>query len=88
MTQFFVDLIAKYGYLAIVLTTAVDHTGTPAPLILATGLAASGVLDIKYVLFAALLGSYLGDCIGFMAGKYGGRPFAIRYGSLSVAGSG
>lgn len=76
-----INFIVQYGYWALALTTFVDHTGTPAPLLLATGLAASGVLDIKYVILVAFAGSYLGDCLGFLIGKYGGKPFFSRYGS-------
>ncbi|HWH09227.1 MAG TPA: DedA family protein, partial [Candidatus Thermoplasmatota archaeon] len=51
-----------------------------AVIIAAGALAATGRLDLKLVLLAALPAGILGDAIGYYAGRRYGRPFLEKYG--------
>lgn len=73
------QLIATYSYLAILLGSGLDHTGTPAVLILSVSLAASGKLDLTLVLLANFVGAMLADFVWYLIGIYGGRPVILRF---------
>ncbi|HWI45359.1 MAG TPA: DedA family protein [Rubrobacter sp.] len=78
------SLIEHYGYLVILLGVMLESTGVPLPG--ETILLASGVLvqrrhrDLGDAIVFGILGSVLGDQIGYWAGREGGRPFVLRWG--------
>jgi membrane protein DedA with SNARE-associated domain len=80
------DALAYLGYPAVVLFIMIESSGIPFPgetmLLFASftaGLPGSH-LSIIGVLAAAALGAIIGDNLGYLAGRYGGRPFALRFG--------
>jgi membrane protein DedA with SNARE-associated domain len=80
------DALALLGYPAVVLFIMIESSGIPFPgetmLLFAAftaGLPGSH-LTIVGVLIAAALGAIIGDNLGYLAGRYGGRPFALRFG--------
>jgi membrane protein DedA with SNARE-associated domain len=78
-------LLLHYGYLAVFLLIMLEDFGLPAPgetaLIVASIAAAAGKLNIWGVLAAAFFGALVGDNIGWLIGRYGGRKLVIRVGS-------
>jgi len=74
----FVHFIEIYGLFAVFVGAAIDHTGTPTALLLSVGLASAGILDIRWVLLIATLGSLAGDILLYAIGKYGGKPFLTK----------
>lgn len=72
------DLAPVAPYLAVAIGAALDHTGVPTALILSTGAAASGLLDIKTVLVANFLGAFAGDVFLYVLGRFGGRSLVLK----------
>lgn len=68
----------RYGYLAVFLAIMVEGIGILAPgqtlLIAAVLSAAQGDLNLVWVLFMAVTGAILGNSLGYMIGRFGGRP--------------
>ncbi len=77
-------VLAHYGYLAVGGFVLLEDFGVPVPgetiLIAAAVYAGSGHLNIVAVILIAVLGAVIGDNIGFVAGHFGGRPLAERFG--------
>ncbi|HLV99017.1 MAG TPA: DedA family protein [Ktedonobacterales bacterium] len=80
------DALAYWGYPAVVLFIMIESSGIPFPgetmLLFASftaGLPGSH-LSIVGVIIAAALGAIIGDNLGYLVGRYGGRPFALRFG--------
>ncbi len=75
--------LERYGAGAVFVAVAVEGFGVPAPgetLVIASGLlAARGELSL-WVLLLAWLAAIVGDNVGFAIGRYGGRPFVLRFG--------
>jgi membrane protein DedA with SNARE-associated domain len=78
--------LGYFGYAAVVLFIMIESSGIPFPgetmLLFASftaGLPGSHLL-IFWVLVAAASGAIIGDNLGYLAGRYGGRPFALRFG--------
>jgi membrane protein DedA with SNARE-associated domain len=71
-------LLERYGYPAVLVAVGVEGMGIPAPgqtlLIAAAIEAAHGGLNIVAVLALAVLGAALGNSIGYLIGRIGGRP--------------
>jgi membrane protein DedA with SNARE-associated domain len=73
------------GYPAVTLFIMIESSGIPFPgetmLLLASFYAGTtGQLSIVGVLIACAIGAIVGDNLGYLAGRYGGRPFALRFG--------
>jgi len=72
------SIIEQYGYLAIFFLLWLGIVGLPIPdeLVVATGgfLVSIGILDPVYALLIAYLGVASGLTIGFLLGKYFGKP--------------
>ena len=85
LIQHFESFVGEYGVVALFLTLFFETLGAPLPgesaLILASGAAAAGKLDIRAVVIAAWLGSILGDNAAYLIGRKLGRPAVLRYGS-------
>ncbi|MEQ1667556.1 MAG: DedA family protein [Sulfuriferula sp.] len=84
--------LERYGYAAVFMGILVEDFALPAPgeslLIAAAFLAAQGKLHIAPLLLLAWLGAVLGDNIGYLIGRFGGRVVVLRAGrylGLNVA---
>ena len=78
-------LLNRYGYLIVALFVAIESSGIPFPgettLILAAVYAGTGKgLTISGVIVAGAIGAIVGDNIGYLVGRYGGRPLVLKYG--------
>ena len=77
-------LLSQYGYLIIFLGVAAESTGVPLPgetiLISAGILVQRGGLDLTGAIAFGVLGAVVGDQIGYLAGRFGGRSFVLRWG--------
>lgn len=81
------QLIAHYGYVAIVLVVMLESAGIPMPgeTILVSAAAIAGTergLDIRGVIAAAAGGAIIGDNVGFWVGRRFGEPLIEKWGYL------
>ncbi|WP_433305368.1 DedA family protein [Actinoplanes sp. CA-030573] len=78
-------LLDRYGYLAVAGVVGVESFGIPAPgqtiLITAAVYAGAGRLNILAVATIGFLAAVIGDNIGYLIGRGGGRRLILRYGS-------
>lgn len=78
------DLIGRYGYLAVFFGVMLESFGVPLPgetvLLLSGALAHQGVLDFGDAIVFGVLGAVVGDQLGYWAGRRGGRAFVLRWG--------
>jgi membrane protein DedA with SNARE-associated domain len=76
--------IQAMGYPGIAAIVGLESMGVPMPgettLIAASYLAATGDLSLPLVIGSAILGSVVGDSIGYAVGRKGRRRFLDRYG--------
>jgi membrane protein DedA with SNARE-associated domain len=76
-------VLDRYGYLAVFLTILVEGVGIPAPgqtlLITAALSAAHGKLSPVWVLILACLAALLGNSLGYLLGRWGGRRLLARF---------
>ena len=83
MPQWIVDLFAQYGYAAVFVGVFLENTGLPVPgetmLLAGAALAQSGRLSLVWVIVSASAGATLGDNLGFLIGRRGGRRLAERF---------
>lgn len=84
--SFLEPYIAAYGALALFFIVYFESFGAPLPgesaLIASSLLALHGTLNIEAVLLAVFVGAVLGDCTGYLIGRFGGRRLILRYGHL------
>ena len=88
MTQFIIDLIARGGYLGIVLLMALENIFPPIPSEVIMGLGgiavAQGRFHLGWLLAAGTLGSVAGNyawyALGRRFGYHGLKPFVDRHG--------
>ncbi|MFI9162024.1 DedA family protein [Kitasatospora aureofaciens] len=77
-------LLDRYGYLAVALLVLLDNCGIPVPgqtvLVLASVYAGTGHLDFAAVLLIAAAAATLGNSLGYLIGRTGGRAFVHRWG--------
>ncbi|MBI4850372.1 MAG: DedA family protein [Acidobacteria bacterium] len=77
-------LIEKYGYVVIFSLVMLGNMGVPvpeeSPVILAGYASQKGWLDYKIAFLVCLTSAIVGDNIGYMIGRKGGRPLLLRYG--------
>jgi membrane protein DedA with SNARE-associated domain len=76
-TSTLTQLLASYGYLAVLFCVAIESTGIPFPgetLLLVAAIAAGTThqLSLAGVIVAAASGAILGDNLGFWVGREGG----------------
>jgi membrane protein DedA with SNARE-associated domain len=73
----------RYGYAALVLCIVVEGMGILAPgqtmLIAAAITAAKGDLNIAWVVTWAFLAALLGNSLGYLIGRYGGRALLSKF---------
>jgi membrane protein DedA with SNARE-associated domain len=76
-------VLDRYGYPAVFLTILVEGVGIPAPgqtfLIAAALTAAHGNLSIVWVLIWACTAAVLGNSLGYLLGRWGGRPLLAKF---------
>jgi membrane protein DedA with SNARE-associated domain len=76
-------LFDRYGYLVVFLAILVEGVGIPAPgqtfLIAAALSAAHGNLSLVWVLILACLAATLGNSLGYLLGRWGGRHLLARF---------
>jgi membrane protein DedA with SNARE-associated domain len=79
-----VDLFARYGYGVVLVGVLVEGAGVPVPgetmLLAGAVFAHFGRLSLPRVIVAAVGGGIVGDNLGFLVGRLGGRALAERYG--------
>ena len=85
MPVWLVDLFARYGYAVVFVGVLLENAGLPVPgetvLLAGAALSRSGTLSLPWVVATAVGGAILGDNIGFMIGRRGGRALVERFGS-------
>ncbi len=79
------NVLSVLGYPAVTLFVMIESSGIPFPgetmLLLASFFAATTQqLAIPIVIACAALGAIIGDNLGYLAGRTGGRALALRYG--------
>jgi len=88
MLEHFIELlrsyIVQYGYLTIGVALLLENAGVPVPgetvLLLASFLAFSEHrLHLSYIIVVGILAAVIGDNLGYVLGRYGGRPMLERY---------
>ena len=84
-TSTLTQLLASYGYLAVLLFVTVESTGIPfhgETILLVAAIAAGTThqLSIAWVFVAGALGAILGDNLGFWVGREGGYRLLYRNG--------
>lgn len=83
-----IALSSHWGYLALFALVALESTGIPLPgetaLIGAGVLAARGQLDIALVIGVAAAAAIIGDNVGYLIGRTGGRRLLERPGFLQA----
>ena len=76
-------LLDRYGYPAVFLAIMVEGFGLVAPgqtlLIAAALTAAKGGLNIIWVLVLAFAAAVLGNTVGYLIGRWGGRPLLQKF---------
>src|ERR1019366_2120974 len=75
-----------YGYLIIFFPILGESAAIPLPgetVLLAGGLAAArGILSLPLVILVGASAAILGDNLGYLVGRRGGRPLLLRYGQI------
>ena len=78
------SLIERYGYLIVFLGVMLEGVGLPLPgetvLIAAGALAHRGSLTLWETMVMGGLGAVMGGQLGYCVGRFGGRPFVLRWG--------
>src|SRR3712207_456643 len=78
------SLIERYGYLIVFLGVTLEGVGIALPgetvLIAAGALAHRGSLTLWETMVTGSLGAVMGGQAGYCVGRFGGRPFVLRWG--------
>ena len=78
------NILSVIGYPAVTLFIMIESSGIPFPgetmLLVASFFAPSIHLSIPIVIACAALGAIIGDNLGYLAGRTGGRALALRFG--------
>lgn len=84
MPEWILDLFARYGYGVVFIGVMLENAGLPVPgettLLAGAALAHFNRLQLFWVIVAAVAGATLGDNIGFLIGRWGGRALIVRHG--------
>ena len=84
MPEWILQIFEQYGYWAVFLGVMLENAGLPVPgetmLLAGAVLAHFGRLRLVWVILAAVAGAILGDNMGFLIGRWGGRTLAVRHG--------
>lgn len=86
MPAWLTDLFARYGYFVVFFGVLLENAGVPVPgetiLLAGAALARFGHLSLVWVISIAIAGAVLGDNVGFLIGRRGGRRLLERHGRL------
>lgn len=84
MPDWIADLFTRYGYAVVFVGVFLENAGLPVPgetaLLAGAALSRSGALFLPWVVATAVAGAILGDNVGFMIGRRGGRALVERFG--------
>lgn len=84
MPDWVLDLFARYGYAVVFGGVFLENAGLPVPgetmLLAGAALAKFGGLSLPWVIATAVAAAVLGDNLGFLIGRHGGRGLAERHG--------
>src|SRR5438094_6137933 len=84
LSRFIVATIARFGYLGILVTMAIESACIPLPseiiMPFSGYLVSTGRFSMLGVTLAGAIGNVLGSAVAYYAGAVGGRPFVERYG--------
>lgn len=84
MPEWLIGLFARYGYATVFFGVFLENSGLPVPgetMVLAGGaLAHFGHLSLGWVIASSIVGATLGDNLGFVIGRHGGRRLVERHG--------
>ena len=84
MPDWLLDLFARYGYTVVFVGLLLENAGLPVPgetmLLAGAALAQFGRLSLPVVILTAIAAAILGDNLGFLIGRRGGRALAERHG--------
>ena len=84
MPEWLLDLFSRYGYAVVFGGVFLENTGLPVPgetaLLAGAALAHYGQLSLLWVIVTAIAAATLGDNLGFLIGRRGGRRLADRHG--------
>jgi membrane protein DedA with SNARE-associated domain len=76
--------VIHYGYWAVFFGVFGESLGLPLPgetLIIVAGLvAAKGILNFTWIVWVAIIATFVANTISYAGGYYGGRNFVIKYG--------
>ena len=93
MPEWLLDLFTRYGYTVVFVGVLLENAGLPVPgetVLLGGGaMAQFGRLSLVQVILTAIVAAVIGDNIGFLIGRRGGRGLAERHGwkvGLTAAG--
>jgi len=82
--EWILQIFEQYGYWAVFLGVMLENAGLPVPgetmLLAGAVLAHFDRLRLVWVILAAVAGAILGDNMGFLIGRWGGRTLAVRHG--------
>jgi len=82
--EWLIELFARYGYAVVFVGVFLENAGLPVPgetaLLAGAVLAHAGRLSLPIVVLVAMAGAVLGDNLGFLIGRRGGRALLVRYG--------
>ena len=86
MPSWLTDLFARYGYFVVFFGVLLENAGLPVPgetiLLAGAALARFGHLSIVWVVVTAIAAAIIGDNLGFLIGRRGGRRLLERYGRV------
>jgi membrane protein DedA with SNARE-associated domain len=78
------SLLEHYGYFALFGLVFIESFGVPAPgettIIAAAVFAGNGHLNVVVVALVAFAAAVIGDSLGYLIGRKGGRPLILRVG--------
>ena len=84
MPEWLLDLFVRYGYTVVFVGVLLENAGLPVPgetaLLAGAALSNFGRLSLFWVIVTAICGAVLGDNLGFLIGRHGGRTLAERHG--------
>jgi len=76
----------QYGYFIVFFPILGESAGIPLPgetVLLVGGVAAArGIMSLPLVILVAAIAAIVGDNLGYLVGRRGGRPLLFRYGRL------
>lgn len=83
MPQWLYNLFSQYGYAVVFFGVFLENTGLPVPgetaLLAGAALSHFGELSLPRVILVAMAAAILGDNLGFLIGRRGGRQFIERF---------